>query len=88
MALTPNEESKSLRITSQTEDGKDVFSAAATYSRRGINVSFEMLDREYCAENRAEIQDAASAFLRRLNAALFDDGYIIVNASGNGPEGR
>ena len=72
--LTERHESKSIRVNSVNEDGSEVVSSGATYSDQNITISFDMLDKAYCAGHPEEVQTAMRAFLTRLNAALSADG--------------
>ena len=68
--LIANHENRSIHISSKNENGEEVLSAHANYSDRSINISFEILNSEYCAANKAEVEEAISAFLGRLNGVL------------------
>lgn len=76
--LTEKNESKSLRIGSVNEDGNEVLSSHASYSDQSINISFDMLDKSYCAAHKDEVQSVITVFLARLNAALAESGLPIV----------
>ena len=76
--LTEKNESKSLRIGSVNEDGSEVLSSHASYNDQNINISFDMLDKSYCAAHKDEVQNAMTAFLARLNTALAECGLPIV----------
>lgn len=78
--LTEKHESKSLRIGAVNEDGNEVLASSATYSEQNINISFDMLDRTYCANHTSEVQNAISAFVARLNAELADSGLPLVTS--------
>lgn len=76
--LTEKNESKSLRIGSVNEEGDEVLSSQASYNKQNINVSFDMLDKEYCSTHVEEVQSAMTAFLARLNAELAECGLPLV----------
>ena len=76
--LAEKPEIKSLRIVFATEDGNEVMSSHASYSEQNISISFEILDRSYCAAHTEEVQSAITAFLARLNAALAECGLPLV----------
>ena len=76
--LTEKHESKSLRIGAVNEDGNEVLSSNATYSEQNINISFDMLDRSYCASHKDEVQSAITSFLAHLNTALAESGLPLV----------
>lgn len=76
--LTEKNESKSLRVGAVNEEGTEVMSSSATYSDRNISVSFDILNRSYCAAHKDDVQSAMSAFLVRLNAALDESGLPQV----------
>jgi len=78
--LTATRENKSIHITSKNAAGEEVFSAHANYSSRSINVSFEMLNEEYCSENGSEVESAITSFLNRLNEILAADELPQVNS--------
>jgi len=78
--LIANREDKSINVISVNENGEEVFAAHANYSDRSIYVSFEMLNGQYCAENKHEVEGAVSAFLGRLNEVLALDGLIQVKS--------
>lgn len=71
--LTERHESKSIRVNSINDNGNEVMSSGATFSDTNITISFDMLDRAYCAANKEEVQNAITAFITRLNAALASD---------------
>lgn len=79
MSLTPQDESKSFRIISKNENNEDVFAANATYNRRNISVNFEMLNPTYCSEHVDDVSGAITTFLTRLNEALLEDNFPIIN---------
>lgn len=78
--LTEKHESKSIRVNAANEDGTDVVSSGATFGDANITISFDMLDRTYCANHPDEVQTAMTAFLARLNAALVADGLPQVQS--------
>lgn len=76
--LTEKNESKSLRIGSVNEEGNEVLSSHASYNEQNINISFDMLDKSYCAAHVEDVQNAMTAFIARLNAALAECGLPLV----------
>ena len=72
MNISPQPEDKSLRISYQDDDGKQVFSCGGQYSTRGVYVSFEFLERDWCANHHSDVEEAITDFLGRLNALLED----------------
>lgn len=79
MSMTPREETKSFRVCSQNDKGVEVFGANATYSSRGIFVSFEMFDQNYCKEHVEDVQEAISSFISRLNGLLEETKLPIIH---------
>ena len=71
--LTERHESKSIRVNSVNDDGSEVLSSGASFGDTNITISFDMLDSAYCANHPDEVQNAMTAFLARLNAALSAD---------------
>lgn len=86
MGMTPREETKSLRTAYMDENGSEVFTCNATYSSRGIFTSFEMFNQSYCAEHKADVQDAISSFLYHLNTLLVESNLPIIQAENVDPE--
>ena len=76
--LTEKPESKSVRVSAVNEEGDEVLISSATYSERSISVSFEMLNKEYCASHATDIQSAMTAFIGRLNALLVDSNLPAI----------
>ena len=79
MGLTPKRESKSYRVPCASETGEEVFVCSAQYSENGIFVNFEMLNPDYCAEHKQDVQEAISAFLPDLNRLLAEDNLPIIH---------
>lgn len=76
--LSEKPESKSVRVSAVNEDGDEVLISNATYSERSISVSFEMLNKEYCATHTADVQSVMTAFIARLNALLVDSNLPAI----------
>lgn len=76
--LSEKPESKSVRVSAVNEDGDEVLISSATYSERSISVSFEMLNKEYCATHAADVQSVMTAFMARLNALLVDSNLPAI----------
>jgi hypothetical protein len=76
--LSEKPESKSVRVSAVNEDGDEVLISSATYSERSISVSFEMLNKEYCATHAADVQSVMTAFIARLNALLVDSNLPAI----------
>lgn len=68
--LTEKHESKSLRISVAQEGGSEVMMSSATFSGHNIHITFDMLDREFCASHKTDVQNAIKTFIARLNAEL------------------
>ena len=79
MGLTPKKKSKTLRIPCADENGNEVFICNGQYSSRGIFLSFEMMDEEYCSQHKDDVQEAISAFLPQINALLAEDNLPIIH---------
>lgn len=72
------DETRTINVISQNEEGKNVFSSSATYHPGMVAFNFNLMDREYCAAHPDEVQETVSAFLTRVNGELAKDGYFII----------
>ena len=79
MGLKQNRSTKSVRIPCVKDDGMEVFVCNAQYSNRGIFINFEMLDQEYCSDNKEDIQDTIAAFIPQINELLAMDDLPIIS---------
>ena len=77
--LASTSESRSINISSMNESGAVVLASHGSYAERHINISFDLLDAEYCASHKAEIESAITAFLSRFNELLSDNELPQVN---------
>ena len=68
--LEQSPESRSLNVSFKSLEGEVVFAAHGNYAPRHISLSFDLLDTDFCAEHRAEIESAISGFLCRFNGLL------------------
>lgn len=83
MALKTREQTKSLRMCFQNEEGEDILTCNATYGSHGVNVNFETFDKtELIADNKQDIQEAVNGFVRQLNGLLKEsDLFLIPNGA-------
>ena len=80
LGITPQPESKSMRIGYKSEDGTQVFSCGATWQERGIGINVDFIDVAYCNAHKEDVEGAITSFLAKLNASLDDDGYPTIHA--------
>ena len=69
MAMTQRPERKSIH-TSFASDNQEILSLSAAYSSRNISITVDMFDTEYCANNKAEVENAISEFLATFRDVL------------------
>ena len=70
MALTSNDERRSMRRTMRNEAGRQVLAMNLSYEQREIVLQIERIDTAYCAAHPQDVQDAVSAFILDGNAML------------------
>ena len=78
IGIKPQPESKSIRVTYQDEDGRQVFSCGGQWYPRSINVNYDFIEPEYCQQHKEDIESAITDFMSRLNASLAEDGYPLI----------
>ena len=79
MALTSQGERRSMRRTLRNENGNQVLSLHVSYEAREVIFQMERLDPAYCDAHPEDVQDAVCAFLQEANAALRDNGHVMIS---------
>lgn len=69
MPMVCKNDSKNIRNVFYA-DNKEVLACSATFSERSITFMVERLNKDYCDANKAEVQEAITGFMARVNAAL------------------
>lgn len=79
MAMTCRSESKNIRKVFSAGN-QEVLSCSATYGGRSVNLMVEMLNKDYCTANPAEVQEAISGFIASVNGFLDEAGLPMLKA--------
>lgn len=74
MALTSNDERRSMRRVMRNEAKEQVLALGVTYGEREVILQIECINQEYCTEHAEDVQAAVSQFITEANTALADAG--------------
>lgn len=69
MSMVCRSDSKNIRKVFYA-DNREVLACSVTYSERNISLNIDVLNKDYCAENKTEVQEAVSAFTASVNGLL------------------
>lgn len=78
MALTSNDERRSMRRVLRNEAQQQVLALNISYGERETILQMECIHPEYCKEHLADAQEAVSLFLRDANAELEGEGLVQI----------
>lgn len=77
MAAITTRETKSMRESAVIEN-KEICSISSNYGERSISVNIIVQDADAVKKNADEVQAFISAFIRRFNGVLAEDGQSIA----------
>ena len=78
MALTSNDERRSMRRVLRNEAQQQVLALNVSYGERETILQMECINPEYCKEHLADVQEAVSRFLCDANAELEGEGLVQI----------
>lgn len=77
MSMVCKSDSKTVRKVFSA-DNREALVCSATYSDRNINLNIEVLNKDYCAENKADVQDAINGFIASVNGLLAEANLPVL----------